>query len=158
MVDDLHVAYLSAQVAGDEAAMLRVLRELTDRDDLGPLVPLIDHAFVLAARRWFGCCYTGAQVVQLVGHARALFEEQPDLIDPIAGEAEIRRALGENAPLAHNVDARGTIQLAVLDYLVRALDLTEEAVSELFERARIAANCLPPHGSTEAWQGHDGNG
>ena len=139
-VDDLHVAYLRAQIAGEQATMLQVLGQLTGANALEPLVPLVHGSFVIAVRKWFGHSFTHAQVIKLVAHARALFSEQPELIDPLIAESEIRRALGENVPPSPDPNARGTVQLAVLDYLVRALDLNDQAIEDFLKEAGSAAN------------------
>lgn len=49
-IDDRHVAWLRAQVGGDEAAMRRLTEELSGPGDLDPIAPLVYQAFVLAVQ------------------------------------------------------------------------------------------------------------
>jgi len=138
-VDDPHVAYLRSQIAGDQQAVLGVMNELGARQ-MGPLVPFLREAFVLAVRRWFGPTFTHGQVIQLVARIRALGADEPDFVNPVAAESEICRALGEDVPQHPDPIARMGAQYVVLDFLVRLLDLDEYAIDALLAEARYTAD------------------
>lgn len=141
--DDRHVAWLRAQVGGDEATMRRLIDELTDAGAMDPLAPLINRAFVIAVRDAFGDRFTRGEVIRLVANVRTLLSEAPVAIDPAVAESEIRRALGDPAPLSGDPDARATAQMAVLDYLVHDMELDEERTDALLSQALSQARETP---------------
>jgi hypothetical protein len=104
-VDDLHVAYLRSQIAGEEQGVLDALNTL-DPGHMTPLVTLVHEAFVLAVRTWFGPAFTHGEVIRLVATLRALNGEDPDFVNPAAAESVVRRALGENVSLHADPAAR----------------------------------------------------
>lgn len=134
--DGRHIAWLRAQIAGQEAAMRQVMNELARSGDTDPLALLINRAFVIAVRGAFGAEFSRGEVIRLVAGVRAQLSKDSGLVDPVAAESEIRRALGESAPLFPDPDARAAAQLAVLDYLVRDLGLSDDQVSSLLDQAR----------------------
>jgi hypothetical protein len=134
-VDDLHVAYLRSQIAGEEQGVLGALNTL-DPGQMAPLVTLVHEAFVLAVRTWFGPAFTHGEVIRLVATLRALNSEGPDFVNPAAAESVIRRALGENAPLHADPAARLTAQFVLLDFLVRAMSLDGAGIDRLISDAR----------------------
>jgi hypothetical protein len=139
-VDDQHVAYLRAQIAGDAGIMEYVMGQMTAPGAMDGLVPLVDEAFVLAVRKWFGPYFTHGQVIRLVAQVRGLLSEQPAIIDPAVAESEIRRALGENLPMFPDARVRAPAQMAVFDLLVRELELDEAEIWALLREAREAAD------------------
>ena len=62
---------------------------------------LAGAALRCAARRRLPDGYTDAEVVRLVGHARARLGEEGYEIDPLAAEAILRGVLGDTAATAH---------------------------------------------------------
>jgi hypothetical protein len=62
------------------------------------------------------------------------------LVDPVAAESEIRRALGDPAPLFPDAQARAVADLAVLDYLVRDMGLDDDGIFALLHEARDRAD------------------
>lgn len=141
---DQHVAWLHAQVRGDEPGMRQIMARFNGPGDLGPLAPLIYHAFVIAVRRAFGPQFTPGEVIRLVANVRTVLSELPDAVDPVAAESEIRRALGDPVPFFPDSDARAAAQMTVLDYLVHDLDLDEKQLDILLGQARQAVTSSRP--------------
>jgi hypothetical protein len=139
-VNDQHVAYLRAQIAGDAEIMEYVTGQMAAPHAMDGLISLIDEAFVLVVRKWFGAYYSHGQVIRLVAQVRGLLSEQPALVDPVVAESEIRRALGENAPWISDAKVRTPAQLAVFDFLVRELELDESEVWAMLRDAQDAAS------------------
>lgn len=119
--------------------MRQIMGELSRPGDLDPLAPLLHRAFVLAVRKAFGPQFTHGEVIRLVANVRTVLSEMPSLVDPVAAESEIRRALGEPTPLFPDPNAWAAAQLAVLDYLVHDMELGDDQVDSLLDRARQAA-------------------
>jgi hypothetical protein len=143
-IDDRHVAWLRAQIGGRETSMRQITARLSAPDEMDPLAPLLHHAFVLAVRKAFGPQFTHGEVIRLVANVRTVLSEMPGLVDPVAAESEIRRALGEPTPLFPDPNARAAAQLAVLDYLVHDLELGDDQTDSLLDQARQAAvSCQP---------------
>jgi hypothetical protein len=67
----------------------------------GIFFTLAGAALGCAARRRFPGGYTDAEVVRLVGQARARLGEEGFEIDPLATEATLRGILGDTAAAAH---------------------------------------------------------
>jgi hypothetical protein len=120
--------------------MRKAAGELTGPHDMAPLAPLIYHVFVLAVRSAFGTEFTRSQVIQVVAGTRAMLSPRTGLVDPIAAESEIRRALGDPAPLFPDAKARTAAQMAILDYLVRDRGLDDDEIFALLHQGRQAAN------------------
>ena len=140
-VDDRHVAWLRAQIAGQEPIIRRAASELTGPHDMEPLPPFIYHVFVLAVRSAFGSEFTRSQVIQVVAETRVMLSPRTGLVDPIAAESEIRRALGDPAPPFPDAKARTAAQMAILDYLVRDRGLDDGEIFALLRQGRQAADC-----------------
>lgn len=134
--DDRHVAWLRAQIGGDETTMRQIMADLSGPGDLDPLAPLIHRAFTIAVRRVFGTQFTHGEVIRLVANVRSLLSEAPVPVDPVAAESEVRRALGEHAPAFPDPDARTVAQLTVLDCVVRDLRLGDRQIDDLLGEAR----------------------
>lgn len=121
--------------------MRRVASELAGPHDMEPLAPLIYHGFVLAVRSAFGAEFSRSQVIRVVAAVRAMLSPRTDLVDPVAAESEIRRALGDSAvPFFPDAQARMTAQMAVLDYLVRDQGLDDDEIFAVLWQARRAAD------------------
>lgn len=148
-VDDLHMVYLRAQLAGDEEIMGDARRRLNAENTLDGIVPLVHESFVLVTRKWFGAGFTHGQVIRLVAQVRASLGDQSKLVDPVAAESEIRRALGENVPLFADTAVRTAAQMALLDFLVRDLNLDEAEIWGLLRDARDAAERTPSRAGTD---------
>jgi hypothetical protein len=139
-VDDRHIVWLRAQIAGQEPIMRKVAGELVGPHDMDPLAPLIYHAFVLAVRAAFRGGFTYGQVIRVVASIRAMLSPRTDLVDPVAAESEIRRALGDPAAFFRDGKARTTAQMAVLDHLVRDMGLDDDEIFALLRQARQEAD------------------
>lgn len=134
-VSDLHVAALRAHLAGDAVAVARALDRLRGEAGLDGLAALAQAALVLAASRSFAPTWTQAAVIQYVAAIRAIFSEQPDLLNPLAAESELRNALGEGLPAWPDETARAHAQVILLAALARSLELDDTGIDELLNRA-----------------------
>lgn len=130
-----------AQIGGDEAAMRQIASELSGPGDLDPLPPLIHRAFVLAVRKAFGSQFTRGEVIRLVADVRSMLAPScmTGVVDPVAAESEIRRALGDPAPEFPDPDARAAAQMTVLDFLVHDMALDDGQIGQLLRQARQMA-------------------
>lgn len=135
--DDRHIAWVRAQIAGDQAAMHQLTNKLSEPGNLDPIAPLIYCAFVLAVRKAFGTQFTRGEVIRLAANVRSALALSglPAVLDPVAAESEIRRALGDAAPQFPDADACAAAHMAVLDYLVHDMELDDSQIGELLHHA-----------------------
>lgn len=143
--DDRHVEWLRAMLENRDEEMRRLAANLAETDDLGPLVPLLHYAFVLAVRNAFGETFTRSMVIEVVADLRVRLSDTPVSVNAVAAESEIRRALGdpEMPPLYPDADARRVAQTALLGYLVHDFGLGGSQVNDLVHQASQAvAECL----------------
>ncbi|HXL93517.1 MAG TPA: hypothetical protein VN969_31685 [Streptosporangiaceae bacterium] len=135
-VSDLHMVYLRGQISGEEGVMREALRRLAGPQAMDGLLPLIYEAFVIAVQQKFGPAFTRSQVIRLVAQVRAVLGEGAELVDPVTAEAEVLLALGQRVPASADGTVRAAAQMAVLDVIVRDLDLDEDAIATLLNQAR----------------------
>jgi hypothetical protein len=140
-VTDEQVAWLRAYLAGD----VDETRELADRamapGAMAGIGALVYAAFAVAARRKFAPEWTGAGVTGFVGQVRRLLG-QPDELDPLVAEHELRSALGEKLASHPSPKARGRAQFILLNALVQGLELNEADVAGLLSESRGIADTL----------------
>ncbi len=143
-VSDDQVAALrrSLSVASDQDAAdaERQLMQLATPDVAEGFGHLLYAAFALAARRKFSPAWTRADVVRFVADARAHVGKDPDDLDPIAAEHQLRTALGERIPGYPPEEARARAQVILLTALSR--DLTDAELDGLLAEARTLADQL----------------
>jgi hypothetical protein len=108
---------------------------------------LVHAAMVVAARRKFQSGWTVADVTGFVAGVRRLLSDQPDALDPLVAEHELRRALGEKPTSRPSPRSRGRAQFILLNALVQSLDLNEAEVAALLTEARGIADGLLAGGS-----------
>lgn len=136
VIDDMHMFLLRAHLDGDQDAVRRAHESLTGPHAMDALGALVHQAFVIAARRTFAPAYNRGQLIQYAASLRAALSERPELLDPVAAELELRRALGEDVPASPDTGARATAQLILLTALARDLELGDDATWDLLLRAR----------------------
>jgi hypothetical protein len=135
------MAMVRATLAGkDEEAQRLFQEELAATGDASGMAMLVYAAFVIAARRKFAPTYNRGQVIRYVAGARALLNEKPWLLDALAGEDELRIALGEHVTITHPIAAVGLAQLSLLHVLIADLNLDDQGVQALLDEARPAAD------------------
>lgn len=140
-VTDLEMVILRAEIAGEDEVARQAARDQTaTTGQLTGLVTLVHAAFVIAATSYFAPRWTRAGVIKYVAQLRVLLAERPNLLDPVAGETELRRALGETLPPVPQAGTVATTQLVLLDALIASLGLDEAEVDGLLDEARNAAD------------------
>jgi hypothetical protein len=143
-VTDEYVAALRACLIGDEGAYDRLSAELQDRDGgerSGNLYSaLTGMALFMAARRRFPDGCTNAEVVRLVGQARARFADTVGEIDPRVAETVLLGALGK-AAAAENLDktAMAMAVPALLFVLLEQEDISGDRLDAFLNEARFLA-------------------
>jgi len=140
-IDDRHVEWARALITGRQEDAQRLAGELFASGAGEPLYPLLHYTFAFAIRKLFGDSYSHGLVIELVAALRAGLSGTPaDGVDPVAAESEILRALGDaTAPVFPGPAARVVAQAAMLSYAVRDMDLGNDQIDELLQRARRAA-------------------
>jgi hypothetical protein len=138
-VSDTQAAALRASLMlnADEAQELRA--RLTRAGELDGLSELFYAAFVLAVRRRFAPTWTRGRIVRYVGKIRTTGSSGPD-IDPLAAEALIRRALGDDVPFAGDKEQEAAAQAILLLCIVADLELDASDVDLLVAEARKLAD------------------
>jgi hypothetical protein len=107
---------------------------------------LAGMALHLAARRRFPGGYTDADVIRLVGQARAMFGERYE-IDPLVAEATLRGVLGDTAATANLGGLEmGTALFPLLIVLLEQEGITADRMDDFL------ADVLP---LAEAWLARD---
>jgi hypothetical protein len=110
---------------------------------------LVHAALVVAARRKFAPRWTRDEVTRYVARVRGLLDEQPDVLDPLVAEQELRIALGERLTARADAKSRGRAQFILLNALVQSLDLDDAGVADLLARARDLADGLLAGGTSQ---------
>jgi hypothetical protein len=95
---------------------------------------LARHLTDAAAQRNFSPTWSNAQIIRFVAHVRELLSDRAELLDPLAGELELRRVLGEPIPASPNIGARAAAQLILLDAMIQSLSLDDAAIWDLSAR------------------------
>jgi hypothetical protein len=138
-VTDHQMVLLMAYLAGEEEVAQRVRTELAASGTAEGFAELVYAAFVIAARRRFSPAWTRSGVIRFVAEVRALLSEQPDVLDPLAAEHQLRSALGEKMTSYPAAEDRARAQVILLDALVQSADLDDAGLHELLDEARQLA-------------------
>jgi hypothetical protein len=138
-VSDTQAAALRASMMlnAHEARELRA--RLTEGGELGGFSELVYMAFVLAMRRRFAPTWTRAEIVRYLGSIRTTGSSGGD-IDPLAAETLIRRALGDDVPLAGDTEQQAAAQAILLLCVIADLELNASDVDLLVSEARKLAD------------------
>jgi hypothetical protein len=140
-VTSREVAMVRATMRGEDEEAQRLFQEqLAATGDTSGMAMLVYAAFVIAARRKFAPRYNMGQVIRYVAEVRALLNEKPWLLDPLAGEDELRIALGGQVTATHPVAAVALARLSLLHALIADLNLDDQGVQALLDEARPAAD------------------
>jgi len=139
-VDDRHVEWVRALITGRQEDAQRLAGELFAAGAAELLYLLLHYTFAFAIRQLFGDSYSRGQVIERVAALRAELSGTPaDLVDPVAAESELLRALGNmTIPLFPDGDARATAQAALLCHAIRDMELGNDQIDELLQRAHHA--------------------
>ena len=131
---------LSAASYQDAAEAERRLIQLATSESAAGFGYLLYTAFVVAARRAFSPSWTRADVIRLVADVRASACLDPNDIDPLAAEHQLRTALGERIPGCPPEEARARAQVILLMTLTR--DLSGPELDGVLAEARTLADQL----------------
>lgn len=140
-----YVAALRASLTGDEETFEQLSAKLQARDSgerSGDVYSaLTGMALFIAARRRFPHGYTNADVVRLVGLARARFAGSAGDIDPRVAERTLLGALGD-AAASENVDkaAMATAVHALLFTLLEQDGISGDDLDAFLDEARPLAD------------------
>ena len=143
-VTDKQMVLLRAYLAGEPAIVQRVNRQLAGTATADGIAELVSAALVIAARRKFTSSSSRADVIRFVARVRALLAEQPEALDPVAAEYELRTALGEKMTGSPAGEAKARAQVVLLDALVQSANLGDAAVADLLSQARAVADRMLP--------------
>ncbi|MCL2395824.1 MAG: hypothetical protein FWC87_14215 [Acidimicrobiaceae bacterium] len=133
---DVDVAILRASIDGNADVVRAAADGLDGAGASAGLVALTRAAFGLAARRQFGPEWSTSDVIGFVAMVRAIPGGQPELLDPLVAEAELRSALGEDLPASPDPQARAVTQVVLLAALVGSLRLDDAGIDALIDEAR----------------------
>jgi hypothetical protein len=133
------MTFLRAYLTGDHTTVASFSGRLSLPALTPGLAELVYAAFVIGAHRKFAPDPTRAGVVRFVAHTRALLDRDREILDPLAAERELRRALGEDVSPWPDVEVRARTQLVLLDALIQGMTLDRPAIAELLEEARAKA-------------------
>lgn len=140
-VTDDQVATLRAQLTGDIDEHRRLLSGL-DRDAaVTGYSALIGAGFFEAVDRRLAGKATVADVIEYVGHVRALADSLADRLDPLETERLILFCLGEDVPLAEtDTRSRFGTQVLLLSPLIGDEDLDDAELDAFLAEARAVAD------------------
>lgn len=142
--DDRHAEWVRALIAGRQEDAQRLTGELFASGDADSLYPFLYYAFAFAIRRVLRGEPTYDDVIRVVAALRAGLTGTPVVVDPVAAESEILRALGDpSAQLFPDRDARATAEIALLCFSVHDMDLNGDQIDELLRQAREAVQANP---------------
>jgi hypothetical protein len=136
------MVWLRAYLAGELAQAREVNSQVATPGAAAGIGALVHAALVVAARRKFTPTWTHDDVTRYVARVRGLLSEQPDVLDPLVAEQELRSALGERLTAGADPKSRGRAQFILLNALVQSLGLDEAGVADLLGRARGIADSL----------------
>lgn len=140
-VDDRHVAWMRAMLDGRIDEVRRIGDELKAAGAVDPFIPYLHYAFFVAIRKLSGGEYTRSWVVTTVAALRSVLDGTPAVIDPVAAESEIFRALGDQSvPQFPDGDARMAAQIPLLRYAIDSLELSDAEVQDLLTQAQTMAD------------------
>lgn len=141
-VTDEQIAWLRAYLVGDMETVKQVAPEAAAPQAATGLDTLVFAAFVIAARKRFAPTWSHAKVNKFVAEVRALLAEQPDIIDPITAENQLRNALGEQMTDRPDPAERARAQLILLSFLVESDSRADAELNVLLAEARKEADDL----------------
>jgi hypothetical protein len=137
-VTSTQITFLQAYLTGDQAAVASLSGQLGLPALTPGLAKLVYAAFVIAARSKFTPDPTHAGIIRFVAQTRALLDGDRDLLDPLAAECELRRALlGRDVPPWPDVEVRARAQLVLLEALIQSMTLDSPAIAKLLEEAQV---------------------
>ena len=131
------MTFLRAYLTGDQATVASFSGQLSLPALTPGLAELVHAAFVIAAQGKFAPDPARARIVRFVAQTRALLDADHDILDPLAAECELGRALGTNVSPWQDVEVRARTQLVLLDALIQSMALDTPAIAELLEEARM---------------------
>jgi hypothetical protein len=142
VVSDQQVATLRAQLAGNAAEHVRLLRQLDGQDDGLGYSALVNAAFFEAVDHRFGRDSTPADVIGYVADVRSRFDEAAEAVDPQAGERLIRKVLVGGS--TDDIDGRTSsrVKLFLLAALMADQGLDDAGLDEFMASARKLADHL----------------
>lgn len=138
-VNDLYMVMLRAHLDGNTGVAQMARDDLPEGEGREALAVLLQAAFAIAAHRQFSPRWSRADVIRFVADTRAQLLERPELLDPVAGEEQIRYALGDNVTITADTGSTTMAQLILLNALIRSLELSPAAIDDLLDEARLQA-------------------
>jgi hypothetical protein len=133
------VAALRAYLSRDNDEADRLNRELVESGAAEGIAELVYAAFVIASRQKFPPGWSRGEVIRFVAQVRALLSERPDILDPLAAEHQLRRALGESVTDHSGEEARARAQVVLLDALIQSMALDDVELARLLGEAQEVA-------------------
>jgi hypothetical protein len=134
IVTDEQVAALRSFLAGDDPdKWVNLHKRLMQSDGLDGYGEFVYAAFVTAARRRFSPTYTRPDIIRFVAGVRALLSEEPDAIDPRAGENLIRRALGDPVSDDLDMETKTRAQISLLFTLIQDEEFDDAELDEFLD-------------------------
>jgi hypothetical protein len=138
-VNDLYMVMLRAHLDGNTRVAQVARDDLPEGEGREALAVLLQAAFAIAAHRQFSPRWSRADVIRFVADTRAQLLERPELLDPVAGEEQIRYALGDDVTITADTGSTTMAQLILLNALIRSLELCPAAIDDLLDEARMQA-------------------
>lgn len=142
-VTDKQMVLLHAYLSGEYEIAETLHRELTAAGAVDGIAELVYAAFVIAARQKFSPTWAHSDVIRFVARVRADRSGQPDALDPLAAEHQLRSALGETMTGDHaSGEAHAGAQVILLEALAQSQNLDEPARASMLNQAREVANVM----------------
>jgi hypothetical protein len=137
-VTSTQITFLRAYLTGDQTAVASFSGQLGLPALTPGLAELVYAAFVIAARSKFAPEPTHAGILRFVAQTRASLDGDRYILDPLAAERELCRALGGDVSPWPDVEMRARAQLVLLDALIQGMTLDSPAIAKLLEEASAA--------------------
>lgn len=142
-VTDKQMVLLHAYLSGEYEIAQTLHRELTAAGAADGIAELVYAAFVIAARQEFSPTWAHGDVIRFVARVRAQRIGQPDPLDPLAAERQLRSALGETMTGDRaSAEAQAGAQIILLEALTQSQNLDESERASLLNQAREVANAM----------------
>ena len=119
-------------IRGDIAEHERITAELDQRNDWQGYAEFVGAAFFLAIERRFPQRPDRGAVIRLVAEAREKFDENADLIDPIAAETLVLTALGEASASGLDGKTIGKVETLLVHKILMDENLDDARLNEFF--------------------------
>jgi hypothetical protein len=136
-VTDEQVAALRAYLKGDFAGHQRLFKAMGPREGFTALVPA---AFLLLADRKFPEGTPIDRIVEFVGDVRARYFNDPDGLDPVAGERLLAAVNGDDPVSDIDPSVKYHTQLVLLYPIVSEESLSDQGIENLLATARKIAD------------------